>query len=151
MQLAVGRLGIVTEIDFKIIPQRLLTRTVMTQSFDDFVAWTMAAQERFKAAVASGSQAAVSDSLRAVDQTQVCVPLDINQNLSHTALTRMLQALLRPSSTLMIVPGTCCGHACYPANKIRYQLEMIEVHLAFLHEAPFNCYCSEDVADGGQP
>ncbi len=84
MQLAVGRLGIVTEIDFKIVPQRLLTRTVTTQSFDDFVAWTLAAQDRFKTALASGSQTAISDSLRAVDQTQVGILLAINQ-ISHSA------------------------------------------------------------------
>ncbi len=84
VQLAVGRLGIVTEIDFKIVPQRLLTRTVMTQTFDEFVSWTMKAQERFKAAVASGSQTAISDSLRAVDQTQVCNPLNLNKvHLTH--------------------------------------------------------------------
>ena len=84
MQLAVGRLGIVTEIDFKIVPQRMLTRTVTTQSFDGFVAWTLAAQDRFKTALASGSQTAISDSLRAVDQTQVCILLAINQ-ISHSA------------------------------------------------------------------
>ncbi|BDA41344.1 probable D-arabinono-1,4-lactone oxidase at N-terminal half [Coccomyxa sp. Obi] len=83
-QLAVGRLGIVTEIDFKIVPQRLLTRTVETQSFDDFVAWTMAAQERFKAAVASGSQTAISDSLRAVDQTQLFWFVPLNQTFLIT-------------------------------------------------------------------
>ena len=75
MQLAVGRLGIITEVDFKITPQSLLTRTVVPQSFEEFVAWTTAVQERYKDAVASGLEAAISQSLTTVDRTQVCTSI----------------------------------------------------------------------------
>ena len=71
VQLAVGRLGIITEIDFKIVPQRLLTRKVVPQTFDAFLEWTLAAQDRYKEAVAGGSEAAISASLAEVDMTQV--------------------------------------------------------------------------------
>ncbi|KAK9908861.1 hypothetical protein WJX75_003902 [Coccomyxa subellipsoidea] len=83
-QLAVGRLGIITEVDFKITPQSLLTRTVVPQSFEEFVAWTTAVQERYKDAVASGLEAAISQSLTTVDRTQLFWFVPLNQTFLIT-------------------------------------------------------------------
>lgn len=104
MQLAVGRLGIVTEIDFKIIPQRLLTRSVVNQTFGEFINWTVDIQDRYKLALASGSEAAISEALSPVDMTQACIALSDRQQ-THRALLRT-QSWLR---------GCQCGslHHCY--------------------------------------
>ncbi|EIE25101.1 hypothetical protein COCSUDRAFT_40439 [Coccomyxa subellipsoidea C-169] len=83
-QLAVGRLGIITEIDFKIVPQRLLTRKVVPQTFDAFLEWTLAAQDRYKEAVAGGSEAAISASLAEVDMTQLFWFVPLNQTILIT-------------------------------------------------------------------
>ena len=73
MQLGVGRLGIVTEVDFMILRQRMITRTVTPQSFWEFVDWTQALQDGYNRALASGSDAAISAALSPIDMTQVCL------------------------------------------------------------------------------
>ena len=70
-QISVGRLGIITELDFVITPQQYLTRTETTISWQQFVNWTMALQEGYKAAIASGSQAAIEAALEPADMVQV--------------------------------------------------------------------------------
>ena len=67
-----GRLGIITELDIIITPQAMVTRTQQQLSWAQFVAWIGATQETYKAALASGSQAAISAALAPLDMAQVC-------------------------------------------------------------------------------
>ena len=71
LQISVGRLGVVTEVDFSIIPQQLLTRTVTNITFADFHRWAAIIQDNYKTAVVSGSQSAISAALQPLDRTQV--------------------------------------------------------------------------------
>jgi hypothetical protein len=71
VQLGVGRLGIVTEVDLMILRQRMLTRAVTPQTFWEFVNWTQGIQAGYKQALASGDQAAISAALSPIDMTQV--------------------------------------------------------------------------------
>lgn len=70
-QISVGRLGVITEVDFSIIPQQLLTRTVTNITFADFSKWAATAQDSYKAALQSGSEDAISAALQPLDRTQV--------------------------------------------------------------------------------
>jgi len=68
----VGRLGVITELHFSIIPQQLLTRMVSNITFSDFQKWISTAQDSYKAALQSGNQASISEALKPLDRTQVC-------------------------------------------------------------------------------
>jgi len=71
-QVSVGRLGVITELDVAIVPQRLLARTVMTEALDDFIASVEAAAAAHAAAVAVRAPAAeVLAALAPLDMTQV--------------------------------------------------------------------------------
>lgn len=70
-QISVGRLGIITELDFIITPQALITRTQQQLSWAQFVAWIGFTQDAYRAALASGSQAAISAALAPLDMAQV--------------------------------------------------------------------------------
>ena len=73
-QVSVGRLGIITKLKFPIQPQMAVQRTVTISSMGEFVLDIMAAQERYKAALATGSQSAMRDALQPLDNVQVmCV------------------------------------------------------------------------------
>ncbi len=72
LQISVGRLGVITEVDFSIIPQQLLTRAVTNITFGDFQRWTATAQDSYKAALQSNSEVAISAALQPLDRTQVC-------------------------------------------------------------------------------
>ena len=54
-----------------ITPQQYLTRTETPISWQQFVNWTLALQEGYKAALASGSQAAIDTALELADMVQV--------------------------------------------------------------------------------
>lgn len=71
MQISVGRLGVITEVDFAIIPQQLLTRTLTNMTFSDFQQWMAKNQDSYKAALQSGSPASISAALQPLDRTQV--------------------------------------------------------------------------------
>ena len=72
LQISVGRLGVIIEVDFSIIPQQLLTRSVTNITFTDFQKWTATAQDSYKAALQSNSEVAISAALQPLDRTQVC-------------------------------------------------------------------------------
>jgi hypothetical protein len=64
-------LGVITELDFLILRQRMLTRTVTPQTFWGFVNWTVGIQEGYKQALQTGDQTAISAALSPIDMTQV--------------------------------------------------------------------------------
>ena len=70
-QISVGRLGVITEVDFSIIPQQLLTRSVTNITFADFAKLAATAQDSYKAALQSDSEDAISAALQPLDRTQV--------------------------------------------------------------------------------
>ncbi len=71
-----GRLGAITELDVAIVPQRLLARTVVTESLDDFISIVEAAAAAHAAALAGHAPAAeVLAALAPLDMTQVQHPL----------------------------------------------------------------------------
>ena len=72
-QVSVGRLGIITRLKFPIQPQMAVQRSVTVMSLDDFGSEIMTAQERYKAALSTGSQSAVRDALQPLDDVQVTV------------------------------------------------------------------------------
>ena len=71
-QISVGRLGVITEVEFRIIPQQLLTRGVTNITFTDFQKWAATAQDSYKTAVQSSDENAISTALQPLDRTQVC-------------------------------------------------------------------------------
>lgn len=70
-QISVGRLGVIVEVDLRIVPQRMLTRIVTDETFDELVAGVEAAASAYSAAVAANASAA--EALRALE------PLDMTQ------------------------------------------------------------------------
>lgn len=66
-----GRLGVITEVDLRIVPQRMLTCTVSTGTFDELVTGVEAAASAYAAALAANASAA--EALRAL------APLDMTQ------------------------------------------------------------------------
>lgn len=75
-QISVGRLGVITEVEFSIIPQQLLTRGVTNITFVDFQKWAATAQDNYKAALQNDDEEAISTALQPLDRTQVCFKLD---------------------------------------------------------------------------
>ena len=71
LQISVGRLGIITELDFVMDPQALVTRTQQQLSWAQFVAWIAFTEDAYKVGLASGSQAAISAALAPLDMAQV--------------------------------------------------------------------------------
>ena len=71
-QISVGRLGVITEVEFNIIPQQLLTRGVTNITFADFQKWAATAPASYKAAVQSGDETAISTALQPLDRPPVC-------------------------------------------------------------------------------
>lgn len=70
-QISVGRLGVITEVDLRIVPQRMLTRIVTDETFDELVTGVEAAASAYSAALAANASAA--EALRAL------APLDMTQ------------------------------------------------------------------------
>ena len=71
LQISVGRLGVITELDFKIIPQQLLTRTLDNLTFSEYQSWLTSIQNTYKAALRSGDPSQISAALKPLDRTQV--------------------------------------------------------------------------------
>jgi hypothetical protein len=53
-QVSVGRLGLITELDFRILPQAVVQRQHMTLSFDQFVAEIKIVQDTYNMAKSAG-------------------------------------------------------------------------------------------------
>ena len=70
-QISVGRLGVITEVEFRVIPQQLLTRGVTNITFTDFQKWAATAQDSYKAALQSNDKDAIRTALQPLDRTQV--------------------------------------------------------------------------------
>ena len=71
-QISVGRLGVITEVDLRIVPQRMFTRTVTSGTFDELVASVEAVASAYSAALAANASAAeVSTVLAPLDMMQV--------------------------------------------------------------------------------
>ena len=71
LQISVGRLGVITELDFEIIPQQLLTRTLDNLTFSEYQSWLTSIQNTYKAALQSGDPSQISAALKPLDRTQV--------------------------------------------------------------------------------
>ena len=74
MQISVGRLGVITEVDFEIMPQQLLTRTLTNITFADFQTWLSNIQNTYTAALQTNNPANISAALKPLDRTQVHKP-----------------------------------------------------------------------------
>ncbi len=70
-QVSVGRLGVITELEFGIVPQRMLTRTVLSERVEDTV--------KSLAAVSAAYAAALAANASASDIQAVLAPLDMTQ------------------------------------------------------------------------
>ncbi|CAK0783638.1 hypothetical protein CVIRNUC_006837 [Coccomyxa viridis] len=70
-QISVGRLGVITELDFEIIPQQLLTRTLDNLTFSEYQSWLTSIQNTYKAALQSGDPSQISAALKPLDRTQL--------------------------------------------------------------------------------
>lgn len=71
VQVSVGRLGIITQLKFPIVPQMAVQRSLTIMQMADFTAELMSVQEAYKAAVSTGSQDAITQALRPLDDVQV--------------------------------------------------------------------------------
>jgi len=56
-QVSVGRLGVITELEFGIVPQRMLTRTVLSERVEDTVKSLAAVSAAYAAALAANASA----------------------------------------------------------------------------------------------
>jgi hypothetical protein len=70
-QVSVGRLGVITELEFGIVPQRMLTRTVLSERVEDTVKSLAAGSAAYAAALAANASAS--------DIQAVLAPLDMTQ------------------------------------------------------------------------
>jgi len=70
-QVNVGRLGVITELEFGIVPQRMLTRTVLSERVEDTV--------KSLAAVSAAYAAALAANASASDAQAILGPLDMTQ------------------------------------------------------------------------
>ena len=66
----VGRLGVITELTFRIKPQQAVKRKLQELSFEEFAAQVKVTQDAFNAAKAAGDDVAVRKSLAQLDETQ---------------------------------------------------------------------------------
>ena len=71
MQIAVGRLGVITELDFEIVPQQMLVRSVVSQTIGEAVQSISAVSAAYAAALAKHAS---SSELQAIT-----APLDMTQ------------------------------------------------------------------------
>ena len=97
-----GRLGVITEVDLRIVPQRMLTRIVTDGTFDELVTGVEAAASAYSAALAANASAA--EALRAL------APLDMTQARRATL----------PGSSQCVTPLTECVFQCVRCMPQRY-------------------------------
>ena len=69
-----GRLGIITEMEFDIVPQQMLTRTGSNVKWPDFQAAIIKLQNDYNAVLNGTDDRAVEDVLDPWEGTQVCCP-----------------------------------------------------------------------------
>lgn len=74
VQIGVGRLGVITEVELEIVPQDMLEREVFSTSFDDFVAAMKQLQDDYVAALNGSSKSTVADVLSEYEGTQASLP-----------------------------------------------------------------------------
>lgn len=67
---AAGRLGVITKLKMRIMPQQSVTRSTQTLNLNEFADQIMATQEAYKAAKQSGDVSAIQEALFQVDETQ---------------------------------------------------------------------------------
>ena len=71
VQASAGRLGIITQLKFPIVPQMAVQRSLTIMQMSDFTAELMSVQEAYKAALLTGSQDAIAAALKPLDDVQV--------------------------------------------------------------------------------
>ena len=93
-QISVGRLGVITELDFEIIPQQLLTRTLDNLTFSEYQSWITSIQNTYKAALQSGDPGQISSALKPLDRTQVgaSVHAAYDAELCHVHIRHLSQS-----------------------------------------------------------
>ena len=72
-QVSIGRLGIITKLKFPIMPQMAVQRSLTIMPISDFAAELMSVQQDYKAALATGSQTAIREALKPLDDVQARV------------------------------------------------------------------------------
>lgn len=71
LAVSVGRLGVITDVTMRIVPNEPVTRIGKEMSFNDFVDELQVTQDAYKAALAANDSAAVDTALSQVDETMV--------------------------------------------------------------------------------
>ena len=66
-----GRLGVIMELDFEIVPQQILTRTAVSLTIDEAVGSIAAVSSAYAAALAANASAS--------DMQSILAPLDMTQ------------------------------------------------------------------------
>ena len=73
LQVSVGRLGVITELDFEIVPQQMLARTAVSLSIDEAVDGIAAVSSAYAAALSANASASqIQEVLAPLDMTQAC-------------------------------------------------------------------------------
>ena len=73
LQVSVGRLGVITELDFEIVPQQMLVRTAVSLTIDEAVDGIAAVSSAYAAVLAANASASQIQSILApLDMTQAC-------------------------------------------------------------------------------
>ena len=68
-----GRLGVITELDFEIVPQQMLARTAVSLTIDEAVDGIAAVSSAYAAALAANASASeIQAVLAPLDMTQAC-------------------------------------------------------------------------------
>lgn len=76
LQVGVGRLGVITEVEMVIMPQDMVERTVTTMDFMDFVEAMQKLQDDYNSAMNGTSKRTVADVLAEYEGTQAGFPSD---------------------------------------------------------------------------
>jgi FAD/FMN-containing dehydrogenase len=82
---SVGRLGVLTQVTLRIVPQEEVTRKLQDLTWDEFLGQVKSVQEAYRAAQGAGDEEGMQAALFLVDETQVRM--------------RLLQGLLQSECT----------------------------------------------------
>ena len=113
-QIAVGRLGVITEVELSILPQDMVERLTFETSFADFVDAMMDLQEDYTEAVNGTSSRTVAEVLSDYEGTQV------DKDCALTEIIRCISA----ASVIPSCNDSCMDFAkswlCHSSKQILY-------------------------------
>ncbi|KAK9838533.1 hypothetical protein WJX81_005953 [Elliptochloris bilobata] len=101
LQVSVGRLGVITELDFEIVPQQMLTRTVVSQTIDEAVHSITAVSAAYAAALAANASAS--------EIQAIIAPLDMTQLFWFVPIGEVSRVTLAPVAPQVSVASLSVG------------------------------------------